>query len=92
VVIMQEQGCVMIDDLVTHDRYRLNGTAADMWNTLMECGTREAVFTKFSHEYDIDPVTLKNDISGIIDDLVSRNILNVNGLEDSSSAHEKNTL
>ena len=75
IVTIHGDNCVMIDNLVTKDRYKLKGIAAEMWNALMEYGTQEALLTKFFNEYDIDQITLKGDISDLIQNLLSRGIL-----------------
>ena len=75
VVTIHGDDSVTIDNLVTHDRYLLKGIAAEMWNALMECGTQEALFTKFLNEYDIDHITLERDISDFTRNLISKGIL-----------------
>lgn len=84
IVTIFENTCVTIDNLVTHDRHMVKGIAAEMWNALLEYGTQEALLTKFLDLYDIDPVTLKKDVSEFIQDLLSRGILKTNR-EDRSS-------
>jgi len=78
VVTIHRDDCVMIDNLVTHDRFLVKGIAAEMWNDLMEYGTQEAILTKFLNEYDIDQISLKRDISNFIQNLLSRGILKTN--------------
>ena len=78
VMTLQDDDAVTIDNLVTHDRYMVQGIAAEMWNILIECGTKEALLPKLLNEYDIDQVTLERDISDFIENLLSRGILTVN--------------
>ena len=75
IVTFQDTGSVTIDNTATHDQFRVQGIAAEMWVALMELGTEDALLKKFLHEYDIDEVTLEEDISDFIQDLRSRNIL-----------------
>ena len=75
VVTIAGDDSVIIENLVTRDRYSLKGIAAEMWNALMEQGTQEALVTKFLNEYDIDQITLKGDIAEFIQNLLSRGIL-----------------
>jgi len=75
VVTIHSDNSVMIENLVTHDRFIAKGIAAEMWNALMEYGTQEALLSKFLHEYAIDRITLKKDISDFIKNLISREIL-----------------
>jgi hypothetical protein len=84
VVTFQEDTCVTIENLVTLKRYQVKGIAAEMWHTLMEYGTQEALLEKFYHEYDIDLVTLKGDVIDFIQDLLSQGILKRNKGDSSS--------
>jgi hypothetical protein len=78
IVTIQSEDSLMIDNLVTHDRFIVKGIAAEMWNALIEYGTQEALLTKFFNEYDIDQKTLRGDISGFIKNLLSQGILKTN--------------
>lgn len=78
VIAVQDDDAVTIDNLVTHDRYMVQGIAAEMWNILIECENKEALIAQFLNMYDIDHVTLERDISDFIENLLSRGILTVN--------------
>lgn len=75
IVAVSDDDSVTIDNTATHNRFMMRGIAAEMWNVLMDRGTREALFFSFSREYDIDETTLRHDIADFIGDLVSRGIL-----------------
>lgn len=77
VMTVQDGDSVTIDNIVTHDRYIVQGIAAEMWNILIDCGTKESLAEKLLNEYDIDQITLERDISDFIENLLSREILKV---------------
>ncbi|MDI5934206.1 PqqD family protein [Halomonas kalidii] len=55
--------------------FRLEGTAADMWRTLLELGTPEAAESALMDRYAVDPATLRADLARFMSDLEDRGIL-----------------
>ena len=54
---------------------RLEGTAADMWDALLECGTMEAATAKLADVYDVDLPTLRRDLANFVTTLQNDGIL-----------------
>jgi hypothetical protein len=75
IVTIDDDTGVTIENLLTNNRYRTQGTAAEMWKALLECGTQEALLEHFYTEYDIDRPTLRKDIHDFVQDLHSQGIL-----------------
>jgi hypothetical protein len=75
IVIIRDENDVIIDHLVTKERYLLKGMAVEMWDTLLRCGNQEMLFAQLHQEYDVDQVTLQYDVTEFIENLFSRGIL-----------------
>lgn len=74
-VVIQDEHCVMIDDIMTKERYSMKGVAAEMWNAFSEYGTRDAVLKQCLEEFEVDQRTLDHDLSDLVSNLLSRGIL-----------------
>lgn len=55
--------------------FRLDGAAADMWESLMLHGSVDKVFEALAGHYDVDAQVLRHDLSRFVDDLIGNGIL-----------------
>ena len=63
---------------VDDDRYYgLDDIGTRIWQVLTECGSLERTFQALKAEYDVDPGTLRRDISGLVDKLTEKGLLDV---------------
>jgi hypothetical protein len=73
------EGGVVIGDLEGGECFGLDGVGADMWRCIVEFGDRERAGDEILKAYDVDEVTLRGDLDGFVDELISRGILEERG-------------
>lgn len=61
--------------LQTTPCFRLEGTAADMWRSMLEYGSLEAAEASLLRRYDVEPAILRYDLATFVSDLESHGIL-----------------
>ena len=66
---------VITGDLETEDVVSLNGSAADMWEALVNEDSEKAALATLSTLYDVDPAALRKDLLKFVDDLRQRRLV-----------------
>ena len=66
---------VIVGNLATQDVVSLDGSAADMWEALVNEDSEEAALATLSTLYDVDPAALRKDLLTFVDDLRQRRLL-----------------
>ena len=57
--------------------YGLDDVGTRMWTVLAESETIQAAFDILADEYDIDPESLENDLTGLVEKLVDKGLLEI---------------
>ena len=57
--------------------YGLDDVGTRMWTVLAESETIQAAFDILADEYDIDPKSLENDLTGLVEKLVDKGLLEI---------------
>ena len=65
---------VIAGNLETEDVVSLDGSAADMWEALINEDSEKAVLAALSTLYDVDPAALQEDLLTFVDDLQQRGL------------------
>lgn len=74
---LEEQ--VVVGDLKTGEGFALSGVGADMWRAIVEYGGSKEVVAALLEDYDVDEATLRADLHGFIEELLSRGLLENDG-------------
>ena len=56
--------------------YSLDETGLRMWQLLGEYGELQPVLSQMQKEFNVDELTLKNDLNRIVDELIKEGLLN----------------
>ena len=57
--------------------YGLDDVGTRMWTVLTDSESIQAAFEVLSDEYDIDPESLENDLTGLVEKLVDKGLLEI---------------
>ena len=66
---------LLIADTESGLSYRLSGSGLDIWSSMLELGTREAVIEELSRTHDVDPALLSEQVHALIDELHGQSVL-----------------
>ncbi len=69
------EGQIIVGDLQAKESFVLSDAGADMWRAVVKHGNVEAAADELLKEYDVDEVTLRADLHGFVNDLLSRGFL-----------------
>ncbi len=75
VIFSENNDTVVLGDLESKKTYRLNGTAATIWKTIIESGNGETVIQNLIQRYEIDAEALRRDVTAFINDLLNEGLL-----------------
>lgn len=70
---------IVLVHLGTDQVFSLNDTAARCWELLSEGSSPEAVVVQIEREYDVDAATVRAELSGLLDELVARGLVQPDG-------------
>lgn len=66
---------LVIGNFETGESFVLEGVGADMWRAIVSYGNLDEVAEALSREYEVSATTLRRDLDGFAEDLLSRDLL-----------------
>jgi hypothetical protein len=68
-------GEAVILSLKSESYFGLDQVGADMWRALASASSLQTAYETLLNEYDIEPETLKNDLSNLVEELLSQELV-----------------
>jgi Coenzyme PQQ synthesis protein D (PqqD) len=69
------QGEVVLLQLDTGEYYGLNEVSARIWQLIVETGNLDLVEAAILREFEVDPAVLAKDLQTLVDDLITRQLI-----------------
>jgi hypothetical protein len=66
---------LLIADTESGLTYSLSGSGLDIWSSMLELGTREAVIEELTRTHDVDPALLSEQVRALLDELHGQSLL-----------------
>jgi hypothetical protein len=75
VIFGELEGAVVVAHSGTGEAFSLEGSAADMWRSIIRLGDADTIIGDLQGIYEMDEATLKDDLTAFVNDLKRRSIL-----------------